>query len=124
MNKKVLIVDDNETNRGLIVNIVKVLGVDFEEAVNGIEALEMVKKSQPNLILLDMLMPEIDGFEVARRLKKNSATSHIPILAVTAKAMIGDREKALTSGCDDYITKPIDTITVMNKIKNLLVREP
>ncbi|MFV1951755.1 MAG: response regulator [Nitrospinota bacterium] len=117
---KILIVDDNQSNRELIVNIIKILQFDFIEALNGEEAVDIAKRERPDLILMDIAMPGMDGFEATRQIKAGPATSDIPIIALTAKAMRGDQERILEAGCDDYIAKPIETLNVMERIKSIL----
>ncbi len=117
---KILIVDDNQSNRELIVNIIKILQFGFIEALNGEEAVDLAKRERPDLILMDIAMPGIDGFEATRQIKADPATSNIPIIALTAKAMRGDQERILKAGCDDYIAKPIETLNVMERIRSIL----
>jgi CheY-like chemotaxis protein len=88
-------------------------------AVDGQQGIDMAASGQPDLILLDMSLPIVDGWEAARRLKADDATSGIPIIALTAHALAGDREKALEAGCDDYDTKPVDLKRLLGKIENL-----
>jgi len=106
--KKILIVDDNQDSRELVVKILKVRGYQTIEAVDGEEALEKAVAERPDLILMDRSLPKIDGYEVTRRLKGQEEFKDIPIVALTAHAMRGDREKALKAGCEGYISKPIN----------------
>jgi two-component system cell cycle response regulator DivK len=106
--KKILIVDDNQDSRELVVKILKNIGYQPVEAVDGEEALEKAAAERPDLILMDRSIPKIDGYEVTRRLKSQEGFKDIPIVALTAHAMRGDREKALEAGCDGYISKPIN----------------
>jgi two-component system cell cycle response regulator DivK len=106
--KKILIVDDNQDSRELVVKVLKNKGYKTIEAVDGEEALEKVVSERPDLILMDRSIPKIDGYEVTRRLKSQEEFKGIPIVALTAHAMKGDREKALEAGCDGYISKPIN----------------
>jgi len=106
--KKILIVDDNQDGRELVVKILKARGYQTIEAVDGEEALEKVVAERPDLILMDRSLPKIDGYEVSRRLKAQEEFKNIPIVALTAHAMRGDREKALEAGCEGYISKPIN----------------
>ena len=106
--KKILIVDDNVDSRELVVKVLKNRGYQTVEAVDGEEALERAAAERPDLILMDRSIPKIDGYEVTRRLKSQEGFKDIPIVAVTAHAMKGDREKALEAGCDGYISKPIN----------------
>jgi len=106
--KKILVVDDNRDSRELVVKILRAKGYRLCEAADGEEALVQVASEQPDLILMDVSLPRIDGYEVTRRLKSSRDTASIPIIALTAHAMKGDREKAIAAGCEDYISKPID----------------
>lgn len=113
--KKILIVEDVEMNRDLLVQL---LEDEYElvEATDGLQGLEMASREKPDLILLDISLPELDGWELARRLRADPALRHIPIIAVTAYAMAGDQEKALHSGFDDYLAKPIDEDQLWTKV--------
>jgi two-component system cell cycle response regulator DivK len=106
--KKILIVDDNQDSRELVVKVLKNRGYRTIEAVDGEEALEKAVTERPALILMDRSLPKIDGYEVTRRLKSQEKFKDIPIVALTAHAMRGDREKALAAGCEGYISKPIN----------------
>lgn len=106
--KKILIVDDNQDSRELVVKVLKTRGYQTIEAVDGEEALEKAVTERPDLILMDRSLPKIDGYEVTRRLKGQEKFKDIPIVALTAHAMRGDREKALEAGCEGYISKPIN----------------
>ena len=105
---KILIVDDNQDSRELVVKVLKTRGYQTIEAVDGEEALEKAVAERPDLILMDRSLPKIDGYEVTRRLKGREEFKDIPIVALTAHAMRGDREKALEAGCEGYISKPIN----------------
>jgi two-component system, cell cycle response regulator DivK len=106
--RKILVVDDNRDNRELVVKILRRHGYRLTEAVDGEEALVMAVAEPPDLILMDISLPGLDGYEVTRRLRAMAACRDIPVIALTAHAMKGDREKALAAGCCDYITKPIN----------------
>ena len=106
---KILIVDDNPTNLKLVAYLMQQHGYAVETAFDATSALAAIATAPPALILMDLQMPGIDGLELTRRLKADAATKDITIIAVTAYAMKGDQEKALAAGCDDYVTKPIDT---------------
>jgi two-component system cell cycle response regulator DivK len=105
----VLIVDDNPTNLKLVAYLVRAHGYDVHTAQDAPSALDSIRKVKPRLILMDLQLPGIDGLELTRRLKADPATASIAIVAVTAYAMKGDLERALAAGCDDYVSKPIDT---------------
>jgi len=117
---KILLVEDNELNRDMLSRRLKRRGFDVVIAVDGEEGLEKARGEDPALILMDMSLPKIDGWEATRRLKSEDGTKAIPIIALTAHAMRGDREKALESGCDDYDTKPVDLPRLLEKINALL----
>jgi CheY-like chemotaxis protein len=106
---RILIVDDNVTNLKLVAYLMKAKGYEVVTAVDADTALVAVAASRPDLILMDLQLPGIDGLELTRRLKADPATHGIKIIAVTAYAMKGDQDKAFAAGCDDYVTKPIDT---------------
>jgi two-component system cell cycle response regulator DivK len=117
---KLLLVEDNEMNRDMLSRRLIKRGYDVAIAVDGQEAIDMASSQSPEIILLDMSLPIIDGWEVARRLKGDAGTSGIPIIALTAHAMDGDRDKCLQAGCEDYDTKPVDLKRLMGKIKALV----
>ncbi len=116
---KILLVEDNEMNRDMLSRRLRRRGYEVEVAVDGGEAMTMARHI-PDLLLLDMSLPVMDGWAVATKLKADDATRVIPIIALTAHAMVGDREKALAAGCDDYETKPIDFPRLLNKINELI----
>lgn len=120
MTHKVLIVEDNPMNMRLIEMILKSDDYLLLKATDGEEALAIAAIDHPDLVLMDIRLPKIDGLEVAKRLKKNSALSHIPIIALTAHAMKGDEEKAIEAGCDSYVSKPIDTRQLPKLVANVL----
>jgi len=109
MGERVLIVDDNPTNLKLVAYLVKASGYEVDTAPDADAAVAAIAAHRPRVILMDLQLPGIDGIELTRRLKADAATRDIAIIAVTAYAMKGDREKAMAAGCDDYVTKPIDT---------------
>jgi two-component system cell cycle response regulator DivK len=117
-----LIVEDNEMNRDMLSRRLARRGYEVAMAADGQEGLRIAQDRTPDLILLDMGLPVIDGWEAVRRLKTNSATRHIPVIALSAHAMAGDRERALAAGCDDYDTKPVELDRLLSKIHNLLER--
>lgn len=120
--KKILVVEDNLDNRRILVYRLKRMG-DFQiiEASNGREAVAMVDRERPDLIFMDLKMPVMDGWEATRRIRQREQGSRIPIIALTAQAMVGDEQKALAAGCDDYVAKPIvDPAIVRGKVERLL----
>jgi CheY-like chemotaxis protein len=119
---KILLVEDNEMNRDMLSRRLMRKGFDVVMAVDGGQAVTMAEGERPDLILMDMSLPVMDGWEATRRVKAAEATGHIPIIALTAHAMSGDREKALGAGCDDYDTKPIEMPRLLEKIDALLAR--
>ena len=116
----ILLVEDNEMNRDMLKRRLERRGYRVEIAVNGREGVEMASSKSPNLILMDMSLPEMDGWEATRTIKANPEVKNIPVIALTAHAMSGDREKALESGCNDYETKPIDFTRLMEKIVSFI----
>jgi CheY-like chemotaxis protein len=117
---KILLVEDNEMNRDMLSRRLQRKGYEVVIAANGAEGLSMSLEEQPDLILMDMSLPVIDGWEATRQLKANPQTASIPVIALTAHAMSGDREKALEAGCDDYDTKPVELSRLLGKIEILL----
>ncbi len=116
----ILLVEDNEMNRDMLSRRLVKRGYEVIMAVDGEEGLQRVATSAPDLILMDMSLPVLDGWEATRRLKADPATSAIPIIALTAHAMSDDRQKAMEAGCDDYDTKPVDLTRLLQKIQDLL----
>jgi CheY-like chemotaxis protein len=116
----ILIVEDNEMNRDMLSRRLARKGYDVLLAVDGENGIDMARSNAPDLILMDMSLPVIDGWEATRRLKSDDALRHIPVIALTAHAMASDREKALQAGCDDYDTKPIELPRLLGKIERLL----
>jgi two-component system cell cycle response regulator DivK len=114
---KILLVEDNEMNRDMLSRRLQRKGYEVVIAVDGGEGVEMAHSHAPNLILMDMSLPVLDGWEATRRLKAAPETSKIPIIALTAHAMASDREKAMEAGCDDYDTKPIELPRLLGKIE-------
>ena len=120
MAKQVLVVEDNPDNRTLIVDILLSLDYKVLVAPNGVECLRLLQSSRPDLILMDLSLPKLDGWEATRRIKSDPKLSDIPIIALTAHAMFGDREKALEAGCDSYIPKPVDFRELTSKLHHYL----
>jgi CheY-like chemotaxis protein len=117
---KILLVEDNEMNRDMLSRRLLKKGYDLVMAVDGEQAIELAGTESPDLILMDISLPGLDGWEATRRLKAMPATQAIPIIALTAHAMAGDREKCLEAGCDDYDTKPVEFARLLGKIEGLL----
>ena len=117
---RILLVEDNEMNRDMLSRRLTRRGFEVVIAVDGQEGVEMTQQENPDIVLMDMSLPVLDGWEATRRLKAAEETKHIPIIALTAHAMSGDREKTLEAGCDDYDTKPIDFPRLLEKINALL----
>ena len=118
---KILLIEDNEMNRDMLSRRLERHGYSVVAAHDGQQGHAMASSEAPDLILMDIGLPDLDGWEVTRLLKKNAHTKHIPIIALTAHAMVSDRTKAFESGCDDYDTKPIEFGRLREKIDNLLV---
>ena len=117
---KVLVVDDNAQNLELLVAYLDGLDCEVATAADGIEALEMVRQKGPDLILLDIMMPRMSGFEVCRKIKSDPATRDIPIIMVTALNELGDIERGVESGTDDFITKPVNRLELVTRVRSLL----
>lgn len=116
---KILLVEDNEMNRDMLSRRLERRGYEVIIATNGLAGVEAAVTAMPDLVLMDMSLPVIDGWEATRRIKENPATAAIPVIALTAHAMAGDREKAMEAGCDDYDTKPIELPALLDKIARL-----
>jgi CheY-like chemotaxis protein len=114
--RKILLVEDNEMNRDMLSRRLIRNGYEVVTAIDGQQGAEMALSEQPDLILMDMSLPVIDGWEATRRVKANRATRGIPVIALTAHAMAGDREKAMEVGCEDYDTKPVEITRLLGKI--------
>jgi two-component system, cell cycle response regulator DivK len=117
---KILLVEDNEMNRDILSRRLMRNGFEVSLAIDGQQGVDMAMSQLPDLILMDMSLPVIDGWEATRRIKANDATRKIPVIALTAHAMEGDREKAVEAGCDDYDTKPVEITRLLAKIAALL----
>jgi two-component system cell cycle response regulator DivK len=117
---KILLVEDNEMNRDMLSRRLTRNGYEVLIAVDGQQGADMALAERPDLVLMDMSLPVIDGWEATRRIKANDATRRIPVIALTAHAMAGDREKAMEVGCDDYDTKPVEMTRLLGKIAALL----
>ena len=119
-NKKILIVEDNELNLELISDILKIKGYQIISANNGKDAIRLAKETHPDLILMDIQLPVMDGYEATRRIKSDPEFKAIPIIAVTSFTMKGDKEKVMEAGCDGYIVKPIDIKRLPELVKEYL----
>jgi CheY-like chemotaxis protein len=119
VTKTILIVEDNEMNRDVLSRRLVRRGYHVLVAPDGINGLILARTHQPDLILMDLGMPDVDGWECARRLKSDASTSGIPIIALSGHAMVGDRQRALEAGCDDFDTKPIDFAKLLEKMDRL-----
>jgi len=117
---RILIVEDNEMNRDMLSRRLERRGYTILMAVDGQNGVEAARREKPDLILMDMSLPVIDGWEATRVLKADAETAHIPVIALTAHAMEGDRTKAMDAGCNDYDTKPVELPRLLEKIQNLL----
>ena len=117
---KILLVEDNEMNRDMLSRRLQRKGYQVVLALDGQNGVEMTQTQAPDLVLMDMSLPVLDGWEATRRLKADSATRHIPVIALTAHAMSSDRDKAIEAGCDDYDTKPVELPRLLAKIEALL----
>jgi two-component system cell cycle response regulator DivK len=117
---KILLVEDNEMNRDMLMRRLERKGFEVVIAIDGKAGIDMAASSNPDIILMDLSLPVIDGWEATRQIKANPATQSIPVIALTAHAMAGDEQKALEAGCDNYDTKPIDLKRLLGKIDNLL----
>ena len=117
---RVLIVEDNEMNRDMLSRRLQRKGYEIDIAVDGQAGVEAARANRPDIVLMDMSLPIMDGWEATRQLKADADTQSIPVIALTAHAMEGDRQKALEAGCDDYDTKPVNLKSLLEKMENLL----
>ena len=120
MTKRILVVEDNPDNRTLITDVLASMNYEVLVAEDGEEGVAKTEKEVPDLILMDLSLPKMDGWTAVKAIKKNAALAHIPIIALTAHAMVGDREKALEAGCNDYVSKPIDLRELASKLAHFL----
>ena len=121
---KLLIVEDNEMNRDMLVRRLQRRGFEVVVALNGAQGIALAKSESPALILMDISLPVLDGWEATRQLKMAPETKSIPVIALTAHAMTGDREKCIAAGCDDFDTKPVEISRLLGKIATLLQKQP
>ena len=122
MSKRILMVEDTEDNRQILRDLMSSTDYELLEAVDGAEGLAMAAKHKPDLILMDIQLPVMDGYEASRRIKSNPELQHIPIIAVTSYALAGDEAKTLAAGCDGYIAKPFSPRLLLEKIREFLPR--
>jgi len=120
---KILLVEDNEMNRDMLSRRLERRGFQVLIAVDGEQGVAMAQSEVPDLVLMDMSLPVVDGWEATRRLKAAPETRAVPIIALTSHAMVGDRDKAIEAGCDDYDTKPIELPRLLEKIDRLIGKE-
>jgi two-component system cell cycle response regulator DivK len=117
---KILLVEDNEMNRDMLTRRLERKGFEVVIAIDGKAGIDMASSASPDIILMDLSLPVIDGWEATRQIKGDPATQSIPVIALTAHAMAGDEQRALEAGCDDYDTKPIDFKRLLGKIENYI----
>ena len=120
--RRILLIEDNETNSDMLLRRLRRLGYDATGVDNGVSGVAAAQDDAPDVILMDLSLPEMDGWEAARRLKADQATRTIPIIALTAYASESDRDRAIEAGCDDYETKPLDLQRLLEKIRILTPR--
>ena len=120
---KVLLVEDDEMNRDMLARRLVRRGFEVVSALNGKQGVDLARSEKPDIILMDMSLPIMDGWEATRCVKSDDATRSVPVIALTARAMSGDREKAIEAGCDDYDTKPVEFDRLIGKIERLLGNE-
>jgi CheY-like chemotaxis protein len=116
---KILYVEDNEDNVYMLRRRLERAGFAVVVAISGTQGIAMASSERPDLILMDLSLPDVDGWEATRRIKADPATKHIPVIAITANAMTGDKEKAMAAGCDDFDTKPVEIARLLAKISAL-----
>lgn len=117
---RILVVEDNRDNMTLLMDVLTSLNYDVLQATDGVQGVEVARNEMPDLILMDLSLPRMDGWTATRTIKAEPSLEHIPIIALTAHAMVGDRERALEAGCDDYLSKPINLKELASKLNDLL----
>ena len=120
MSRRILIVEDQEDNRRILRDLLTSAGYDLDEATTGLEGVERAASERPDLILMDIQLPGIDGYEAARRIKADPALQAVPIIAVTSYALSGDEAKAFAAGCDGYVSKPFSPRALLAKVREYL----
>ena len=120
MTKTVLAIEDNKTNMVLISRIVEAEGYNLLKAEDGISALKLLEQENPDIILLDINIPGIHGLDIARKIKQDDRLEHIPVIATTANVLVGDKERCLEAGCDDYLPKPLDIRSLREMMRQYL----
>jgi two-component system cell cycle response regulator DivK len=120
MSKRILIIEDQEDNRAILRDVLSTAGYELIEAADGGEGVELAQKERPDLILMDIQLPVLDGYEATRRIKANPELKAIPIIAVTSYALSGDEAKARAAGCDGYVTKPFSPRLLLSKVREYL----
>ena len=120
MTKRILVVDDNEDNRQILIDLLSAAGYQIVEATNGLDAVALATSERPDLVLMDIQLPGIDGHEATRRIKAEPALARTPVIAVTSYALAGDDVKAAQAGCDDYVTKPFSPRALLAKVRERL----
>ena len=116
----ILVVEDNMDNMTLITDVLQSLNYEVIHATDGEKGVEITRQEKPDLILMDLSLPQMDGWTATRHIKADTSVQHIPVIALTAHAMVGDRERALDAGCDDYVSKPINLKELANKLNRYL----
>ena len=124
MTKRILVVDDNEDNRQILIDLLSGGGYEVIEARTGVDAVATASREVPDLVLMDIQLPGMDGLEATRRIKAQPALARIPIIAVTSYALAGDDRKAADAGCDDYVTKPFSPRALLAKVRTILDGAP
>ncbi len=123
MTKRILIVEDQEDNRAILRDLLASVGYEFIEAVNGAEGVAAAERERPDLILMDIQLPLLDGYQATRQIRQNPALREVPIIAVTSYALSGDETKALAAGCNAYVTKPYSPRQLLARIREYLPKE-
>jgi two-component system, cell cycle response regulator DivK len=123
MSKRILIVEDQEDNRTILRDLLSNVGYELIEAADGVEGVAMAEREQPDLILMDIQLPVVDGYQATQRIKSNPNLRAIPVIAVTSYALSGDEEKARAAGCDGYVTKPFSPRELLARVREFLAKD-